>query len=71
MKIFRCVFLWCPSFGGCPSGSPLQKAQIVDIYDGSADIAMSTQVFKIVTGKPPTNGNLASVFMGMWNIRPC
>lgn len=67
----KCVFLWCPSFGGCPSGSPLQKAQIVDIYDGSADIAMSTQVFKIVTGKAPTNGNLASVFMGMWNIRPC
>jgi len=67
----KCVFLWCPSFGGCPSGSPLQKAQIVDIYDGSADIAMSTQVFKIVTGKPPTSGNLASVYMGMWNIRPC
>lgn len=66
----RCVFIWCPSFGGC-KGSPLQKAQIVDIFDGKADIAMSKGAFKIVVGKEPTKDNQKSIFMGMWNIISC
>jgi len=64
------VFIWCPSFGGC-KGSPLQKAEIIDVYDGKADIAMSKEAFKIVVGAYPTKTTQKSIFMGMWNIVTC
>lgn len=69
-----CAFVFCPPFSdGCVGGvnaKPI-KAQIIGTFSGSADLALSKEGFKQVSGWKGTGAERKKVLTATFKILPC
>lgn len=66
----RCMFVYCPTFVGC-RGQPISKVQIVDVFEGNGDVALSQAAFKLGVGLPNTASNKAKLYQGVYSFVSC